>query len=133
MRLRLGGAFLSLILSYLIFFFLYVTTVQLPVNPDLLSVFFLSLKYQSVGNMVTSTIYYGAVINPQTLTFYQALPNCLLAVGHTGEIDWIVEDVVDSMVQETMAQKGCLDADVIALKHGEFIMPGFIDTHTVRI
>jgi Predicted metal-dependent hydrolase with the TIM-barrel fold len=83
--------------------------------------------------MVTSTVYYGAVINPQTLTFYQALPNCLLAVGPTGEIDWIVEDVASSMVQETMAQKGSADVDVVDLKRGEFIMPGFIDTHTVCV
>jgi cytosine/adenosine deaminase-related metal-dependent hydrolase len=78
-----------------------------------------------------STVYHGAVINPQTLTSYDALPNCLLAVSPAGEIEWIVEDVVDSMVQETMSQKGCLEAELISLKHGEFIIPGLIDTHTV--
>lgn len=77
------------------------------------------------------TIYHGAVINPRILTAYDALPNCLLAVSPAGEVEWIVEDVVDSMVQEIMSQKGCLEAEVISLKHGEFIIPGFIDTHTV--
>jgi len=76
------------------------------------------------------TIYYGAVINPKTLSQYDALPNCILAVSPAGNIEWIVEDVVDSLVQETMSQKGCLEAEVISLKHGEFIIPGFIDTHT---
>jgi len=79
-----------------------------------------------------SIVYYGAVINPQTLTSYQALPNCLLSISPKGDIDWIVEDVLSSMVQETLIQKGCIDLDVVTLKHGEFIMPGFIDTHTVR-
>jgi guanine deaminase len=77
------------------------------------------------------TVFHGAVINPQTLTSYDALPNCLLAVSPSGEIEWIVEDVVDSMVQEIMAQKGCLEAEVVDLKNGEFIIPGFVDTHTV--
>lgn len=78
------------------------------------------------------TIYHGAVINPKTVASYDALPRCLLAVSPSGEIAWMVEDVVDSMVQEIMSQKGCLQAEVISLKHGEFIIPGFIDTHTVR-
>jgi len=77
-----------------------------------------------------ATVYHGAVINPRTLTSYDAFPNCLLAVSPAGEIEWIVEDVADSMVQEIMSQKGCLDAEVISLKLGEFIIPGFIDTHT---
>lgn len=77
------------------------------------------------------TVYHGAVINPQTLTSYDALPNCLLAVSPAGKIEWIMEDVADSMVQEIMFQKGYPEAEVIALKHGEFIIPGFIDTHTV--
>jgi guanine deaminase len=76
------------------------------------------------------TIFYGAVINPQSLSLYQALPNCLLAVSSTGEILWVVEDVADFQVQETLARKGCLDSDLIPLKRGEFIMPGLIDTHT---
>lgn len=79
------------------------------------------------------TIYYGSVINPRSLTAYDALPRCLLAVGSNGTIDWIVEDVEDSMVQETMLQKGCVDEDVFPLANGQFIMPGFIDTHIVRM
>jgi hypothetical protein len=80
-----------------------------------------------------STVYHGAVVNPQTLTSYDILPNCLLAVSPAGEIEWIVEDVVDSMVQEIMSQKGCSEAEVISLKRREFIIPGFIDTHTVSV
>ncbi|KAF7338165.1 Guanine deaminase [Mycena venus] len=75
-------------------------------------------------------VYYGAVINPVSLTSLKALPRCLLAVASTGNIDWIVEDVEDSMVQETMAAHGYIDVDVVCLREGEFLMPGFFDTHT---
>ncbi|KAL1721068.1 hypothetical protein EV715DRAFT_288613 [Schizophyllum commune] len=75
-------------------------------------------------------IYYGAVVNPQTLTESQLLPRCLLAVGDAGTIEWIVEDIDGSLIQETLAQKGCVDAEVTELRHGEFLMPGFVDTHT---
>ncbi|KAJ7087886.1 Metallo-dependent hydrolase [Mycena epipterygia] len=76
-------------------------------------------------------VYYGSVVNPVSLQSFTAR-RCLLAVGSTGNIDWIVEDVDDYMVQETMAAHGYIDVDVIPLRDGEFIMPGLIDTHTVR-
>jgi guanine deaminase len=76
------------------------------------------------------TIYYGPIITPESLTEYKALPKCLLSVGSSGNIDWIVEYVPEHLLQDTLAQKGCIDVDVIALKMGEFIIPGFIDTHT---
>jgi guanine deaminase len=76
-------------------------------------------------------IFYGPVINPESLTEYKAWPKCLLSVGPTGDIDWIVDYVPEYLLQDTLAQKGCIDVDVMALKTGEFIIPGFIDTHTV--
>lgn len=79
------------------------------------------------------TVFYGAVINPETLKTFSALPRCLLAIAPSGEIAWMVDDVPDSMVQEVMAKNGCTDANVIPLRTGEFLMPGFIDTHTVRL
>jgi guanine deaminase len=78
-------------------------------------------------------VFHGAVINPQTLRSYQALPRCLLAVSSTGVIEWIVEDVSSSMVEQVLEQKGCLDAEFYELKHGEFLVPGFVDTHTVCV
>ncbi|KAK0228746.1 hypothetical protein IW262DRAFT_1446281 [Armillaria fumosa] len=79
---------------------------------------------------MSTTIYYGSVINPISLTSYQALPRCLLAVGPTGCVEWLVEDVEDSLVQDTLGQMGCVDNAVVPLKETEFIIPGFIDTHT---
>ncbi|EAU88645.1 guanine deaminase [Coprinopsis cinerea okayama7 len=81
----------------------------------------------------TTTTFYGAVINPKSLTSYAALPRCLLAVGPTGNIDWIVKDVAPHELQDALAQKGHVDiasANLVELKEGEFLMPGFVDTHT---
>lgn len=75
-------------------------------------------------------ILYGPVINPVGLTSYDAFPRCLIVVGNNGTIDWMVEDVAESMIQEELAQKGLIDVDdVHVLHHGEFLIPGFIDTH----
>lgn len=81
---------------------------------------------------MASTVFYGSVINPESLTTFQALPRALLAINAAGNIDWIVDDVESSMVQVTLAEKGLVDVDVTELRTGEFIMPGFVDTHTVR-
>ncbi|KAG6905909.1 catalase A [Tephrocybe rancida] len=78
----------------------------------------------------SGSIFYGAIINPKTLTRYDPLPNCLLSVGASGNIDWIEEDVEAHALQDTLAQKGCVDVDVVVLQAGEFLIPGFIDTHT---
>ncbi|KAJ7219426.1 Metallo-dependent hydrolase [Mycena pura] len=79
---------------------------------------------------MSAIVYYGSVVNPVNLGTFKALPSCLLAVGPTGNIDWIAEHVGDSMVQETMAAHGYVDVEVVCLREGEFIMPGLIDTHT---
>jgi len=82
-----------------------------------------------------ATIYYGPVINPQSLTDYLALPRCLIFISPQGDIDQIYENVQSSQLQEILAQNGHTDpgASFIELKEGEFLMPGFIDTHTVRL
>jgi guanine deaminase len=81
----------------------------------------------------TITVFYGGVVNPESLTAYAALPRCLLAVGASGNIEWVVEEVAAHELQDTLALKGCIDADIIELKDGEFLMPGFVDTHTVSL
>ncbi len=81
--------------------------------------------------MASPIVYYGSVINPKDLESFVALNRCLLAVDAAGNIDWLVDDIEESMVQETMSSKGYIDVDVIPLKDSQFIIPGFIDTHTV--
>lgn len=84
-----------------------------------------------------STIFYGALISPNSLTSYAALPHAVLSVSKaTGVIDWLEEDVPASSLQDVLAKHGILDlseVELVGLKEGEFLMPGLIDTHTVRI
>lgn len=80
------------------------------------------------------TIYYGSVINPISLTSYDALSNTLIAVNVQGNIDWIVHDIIDSLIQETLLKQGyggIDDVEFVVLSKGQFIMPGLVDTHTV--
>lgn len=81
-----------------------------------------------------ATIYYGPVINPRSLKDYLALPKCLILVSADGDIDHVYDDVQSSQLQDIIAQHGYTlpGASFIELKEGEFLMPGFVDTHTVR-
>ena len=79
-----------------------------------------------------SSVYYGSVVNTVSPASYDTLLNCLIGVNRQGDIEWIVDRVPVTAIQDTLAQKGCPDADTVILSAGEFIIPGFIDTHTVR-
>ncbi|KAF9069871.1 hypothetical protein BDP27DRAFT_1324738 [Rhodocollybia butyracea] len=81
------------------------------------------------------TIFHGPLINPTSLLSFDTIPKCLVGVNSDGNIAWIERDVSDGQVKEAMDRKGHLHSDgleveVIELKEGQFIMPGFIDTHT---
>jgi len=79
----------------------------------------------------TRTVFYGPLVTPIALDSYAVLPNAALGIGPTGNIEWIIGPLQPELLQETLAQKGYADAHRVELKTGEFIMPGFIDTHTV--
>ena len=81
---------------------------------------------------MTTIIFHGPVINPLSLTAYNALPRCLIAVAHDGNILWIVDDVDPATLRDTIAHRGLQSYTLVDLKPGEFIMPGLVDTHTVR-
>ena len=88
-----------------------------------------------------TTIFYGALVTPISLTSYKALPHALLAVSKsTGLIEWLEEDVASGELQDTLAKHGIFiageyqaDFELIELQFGEFLLPGFIDTHTVSV
>lgn len=79
------------------------------------------------------TLFYGALITPKSLNEYTAAPQALVCVSKaSGNIEWVELDVPSSAFEDTLARHGLVDLEdheVIDLKHGEFIMPGFIDTH----
>lgn len=74
-----------------------------------------------------STRYYGAVINPNERDAkkpisYDALTSCLIEVSDTGKIITFRRNP-DNIPTAS-------DGSNVVLKPGEFIMPGFVDTHT---
>ncbi|EIW84949.1 Metallo-dependent hydrolase [Coniophora puteana RWD-64-598 SS2] len=77
-------------------------------------------------------VFYGPVISPTNdYDEYTVDPRCLLVVSDEGTIEWLDRDVQDSMVQQRLFEGG-LSTDgieIITLKNGEFLIPGFIDTH----
>lgn len=82
------------------------------------------------------TFFYGGVVTPIDPRQWDVIPKCLLMVGPTGDIIWMSEDIEINMPGgEIMVQapNGRCIAGFVFLREGEFIIPGFIDTHTVRI
>lgn len=78
------------------------------------------------------SILYGAAVTPVDASTWKAMPRCLLAVGPTGDIEWLFEHIEEDRLTEVLGQKGHSTAEVVTLQKGEFLIPGFIDTHTVR-
>jgi hypothetical protein len=80
----------------------------------------------------------GSLISPVTLSSYRALVNALIYVNDRGIIEYVREcDLVSS---ELAIQSFLYTANIpshsihiIRLKRGEFLVPGFVDTHTVSI
>ena len=78
----------------------------------------------------------GALVSPVDQRSYKALTNALLYVGEDG--------VIKAIKQVELAEAGDVDAflkevghsgelERLDLARGEFLIPGFIDTHTVRV
>lgn len=79
------------------------------------------------------TVFYGAVVTPVDSRTWKALPMCLMGVGSTGNIDWMLDYVEEDKLEETLSRKDLVASQVVYLKDGELIVPGFIDTHTVCV
>lgn len=83
----------------------------------------------------TRRLIYGALIHCVSLRELQALPQALIAIGEDGVIQWLEPDVEGALLQSVVASKGWNLEDVhfIELPAGQWIMPGFVDTHTVSL
>jgi guanine deaminase len=79
-----------------------------------------------------ATVFYGALINSKTLTELSVHPRALLAVNKHGVIDWIIEDIEFAKVKRVLEEKDLHHVKLNVTRKGEWLMPGFIDTHTVR-
>jgi guanine deaminase len=83
--------------------------------------------------MPPPTVYYGALVNPVSIESFEAHPRALIAVDNVGDIALLVKDVAPSGVEDALAAHGWKHGTpIVKLQAGEFLIPGFIDTHTVR-
>ena len=76
-------------------------------------------------------VFYGDLINPGSLKSLRLHRRSLLAVNTSGCIDWIIENIVESEIQKVLDDHSYRGVEIIILKPGQFIVPGFVDTHTV--
>jgi len=85
------------------------------------------------ASIEASCLYYGAVVSPTTPCLAKYLPHALIFVNN-GKIGWVEEMVKDEEeLSKVLESKGAKDTKLVRLQHGQFLMPGFIDTHTVGL
>lgn len=83
--------------------------------------------------MHSPLLIHGPIVTPRTPHSATYLPNALIYIDH-GIIKWIEEEVVgDSHMEDILGRQALQELNIFKLRKGEFLMPGFIDTHTVRI
>ncbi|GAA6002101.1 hypothetical protein JCM10207_003074 [Rhodosporidiobolus poonsookiae] len=77
-------------------------------------------------------VFHGTVIHSRSLTETEYLQDALLAVDAAGTIAFVEREVPAEEVDRRLSELGWVgvDVEVVRLKRGEFLIPGFIDTHT---
>jgi guanine deaminase len=84
--------------------------------------------------MTPRRLFHGSIINPVSVHKADFLPRALLAVSPAGIIEWVARDVDPAEIQRVALENGLVideSVEVYELKYGEWLMPGFVDTHTV--
>lgn len=97
----------------------------------------------SSQSQVTITVFYGQLVNPKSLHEVAVYPRAALAVGSNGNIlfmkQHVEEEHLHSLINSEL-QAHCtslIDSGLVLhtrikkLSMDQFIMPGFVDTHTV--
>jgi guanine deaminase len=75
--------------------------------------------------------FHGTAIHSRSLTELQILENCFILVDKTGKIQALQADVEPSQISSIISDHGYAP-DVFPVKYlrrGEFLCPGFVDTH----
>jgi guanine deaminase len=76
-------------------------------------------------------LFHGALITPHNPYLIKYLPQALIYIEN-GIIQWIEEDMPnDARVEAVLTRCGLQKVTVVKLQRGEFLLPGFVDTHTV--
>ena len=77
-------------------------------------------------------IFHGALITSQSPFLIKYIPHALIYIQN-GIIQWIEEGVAhDTQLEAALMAHGLQESNVVKLQRGEFLLPGLIDTHTVR-
>jgi hypothetical protein len=76
-------------------------------------------------------VFYGSVVNPIDIHTLDVLTNALLAVSTDGSIAWLERHVERQQIPTVLMHHCWETAQLITLSQGDWLMPGFIDTHTV--
>ncbi|CAG8555036.1 1676_t:CDS:1 [Funneliformis caledonium] len=78
-----------------------------------------------------SKVFYGTLIHSLSLKSLEILQNTLLGIDCFGKIAFIEKDVLEEKIlNEIIVQWKFPEEEVIRLSKWQFLMPGFIDTHT---
>ncbi|KAK4701263.1 guanine deaminase, partial [Phenoliferia sp. Uapishka_3] len=75
-------------------------------------------------------VFYGSLIHSLTLTNLEVLPSALLGINQAGIIAFLDKSISPDQVEATIKSHGWEGAELVRLKRGEFLCPGFVDTHT---
>lgn len=75
--------------------------------------------------------FHGTIIHCLSSSDLEIVENGLLVVGTNGKIDFMKKNVAESEIEDLLSNYGLSKESPTAkfLKHGEFLIPGFIDTH----
>ncbi|CAB4392869.1 unnamed protein product [Rhizophagus irregularis] len=78
-----------------------------------------------------SKVFYGTLIHSLSLANLEILQNTLLGVDISGKIAFLEKNVLDeTTLNHIISQWEFPEQEVIRLSKRQFLMPGFIDTHT---
>lgn len=80
---------------------------------------------------------FGSLLSPINLTSYKTVTHARVLIDDQGIIEYIENYdpaiSVEEAAQSFIDQNNLPSFEVICLRKGQFIIPGFIDTHAVRI
>src|SRR4051794_18230112 len=80
------------------------------------------------------TFIHGTFVHCLSNTEIEYVENGLLGFDHAGVIRVVERDVsTESALEDILTRNGCGMANLTRLTKHQFVMPGFIDTHTVRV
>jgi guanine deaminase len=74
-------------------------------------------------------IFHGTVIHSLSVSELAVHKDTLLVVEAGGTIELVEPDVAKAQVPQLLASLGISEKDVRYLEQGQFIIPGFVDTH----